>query len=318
MSDAVFLDLDTLSRHDVDLTSLHQAIESWRYFGGTRPEATAERLQGAHVAVTNKVVIGRALMQANPGLKLIAIAATGTNNVDLDAARELGIAVSNVAGYSTPSVVQHVFAMILGLTTRLLPYRESIRTGAWERSAQFCLLDHPVRELRGLTLGIVGFGALGQAVAQVAECFGMRVLLAQRPGGEAQPGRIPLVELLPEVDVLSLHCPLTPATRNLVDAAALALMKPDALLINTARGGVVDEAALAEALRQGRLGGAGIDVLAEEPPRPGSPLLDPELPNLLLTPHTAWTSRESRQRLIHEIAANIRAFYNGESRNRVV
>jgi glycerate dehydrogenase len=222
-----------------------------------------------------------------------------------------------VANYSTPAVVQHVFAMTLGLTTRLRQYQDAVLEGDWQRSSQFCLLDFPVREIQGKVLGIVGYGNLGKAVAGVAEAFGMEVRLAQRPGAPASPGRIELDRLLPQVDILSLHCPLTPETKHLIGKRELNLMKTDALLINTARGGIVDETALAEALRQNKLGGAGIDVLEIEPPRDGNVLFDPDIPNLIITPHTAWASRESRQRLTNEVAENILAFIRGEKRNRL-
>lgn len=313
----VVLDLRTIDRADLNLGPLQQALPHWSRYPHTSPAETAGRIRGAEVAVTNKVVLERALLRQAEALRLICIAATGTNNVDLDAARELGIAVTNVAGYSTPAVVQHLFAMILTLVTRLDHYRAAVGRGDWTRSEMFCLLDYPITELAGKTLGIVGYGALGRGVSRAAEGFGMRVLLAQRPGGAATPGRLPLRELLPQADILSLHCPLTAATRNLIGSAELRAMQPHALLLNTSRGGIVDEAALADALRTGAIAGAGIDVLAEEPPRPDSPLLAADIPNLILTPHSAWGSRESRQRLVHQVAENIRAFYRGESRNRV-
>jgi glycerate dehydrogenase len=250
-------------------------------------------------------------------LRLICIAATGTNNVDLAAARGRGIAVCNVTGYATASVVQHAFALILALTTRLAEHAAAARDGRWAASDLFCVLDFPFRELAGKALGIVGCGELGRGVARVAEAFGMTVLIAQRPGGPPQEGRLPLDELLARSDVVTLHLPLADNTRGLIGARELALMKPDALLIDTARGGIVDEAALVEALRCGRLGGAGVDVLAVEPPRGGSPLLDDPPPNLIVTPHVAWASREARQRLIEEVARNIEAFGEGRDRNRV-
>ncbi len=315
---AVFLDLDTLDQGDMDLSGLKGAVTDWYAYPATKPEQTIERLQGAAVAISNKVVIDEAVMAAVPGLKLICVAATGYNNVDLDAAARYGVTVCNVRGYSTPSVVQQVFAMLLGLCRRLPDYQRMVSAGEWQRSEQFCLLDFPMQELNGKTLGIVGHGTLGKEVAKVAECFGMKVLLAQRPGGEPQEGRIPLAELLSQVDVLSLHCPLTPQTKNLIGAAELAMMKPDAILINTARGGIVDEVALADALREGRLAGAGVDVLAQEPPVANNPLLSNELPNLILTPHVAWASVQARQRLTDELQRNIEAFSRGEPRNVIV
>jgi len=314
----VFLDLDSLDRNDLDLGALRTTLPRWHFHGSTTPEQVAERIAAAEVVVSNKVVLDEALLAGAPRLRLIAIAATGTNNVDLAAAGRLGIPVCNIRRYATPSVVQHVFALLLALSRNLTRYQQAVRDGRWQQSEQFCLLDYPIRELGGLTLGIVGYGELGQAVAQAAEqAFGMHVLIAQRPGAAAQPGRLPLPELLPRVDVLSLHCPLSEQTRDLIGARELALMKPDALLINTARGGIVDEPALAQALREGRLGGAGIDVLETEPPGADSPLLAGDIPNLILTPHIAWASREARQRLTDQLAANIRAFVNGSPQNLV-
>jgi glycerate dehydrogenase len=208
--------------------------------------------------------------------------------------------------------------MLLMLTQRLREYEGLVRAGAWQRGEQFCLLDFPIRELAGRTLGIVGHGALGRGVAHAATAFGMKVVVANRPGGNRQPGRVDLDELLPAVDVLSLHCPLTPATQGLIGAARLARMKPDAVLINTARGALVDSAALADALRAGRLGGAAIDVLAEEPPVHGDPLLAGDIPDLVVTPHVAWAAREARQRCLDELAANVEDFRRGGRRGRVV
>ncbi len=315
---AAFLDLATTDRGDLDLEPLRAAWPRWDLYRATSPQETPGRIAEADLVVVNKVVLSAQVLQQARRLRLICVAATGTNNVDLGAARELGVAVANVTGYATASVVQHVLALILALTTRLAELRTALADGAWQRADQFCLLDFPVRELDGLSLGILGYGELGRAVARVAEALGMRVLIAQRPGGPRQPDRVPLQRLLAEVDVLSLHCPLTEYTRNLIGAPELALMKRDALLINTARGGIVNETALADALRQGTIGGAGLDVLSREPPTQGNPLLAPDIPNLILTPHCAWASRQSRQRLIEEIARNIQAFKRGERRNRVV
>ena len=317
MPTAVFLDLDTVSRDDLDLSELNQTPYEWNCYEQTLPEQILQRIANAELVISNKVVLSGEILEQCPSLKLICIAATGTNNVDLEAAEKLGITVTNVTGYATPAVVQHVFAMILSLTTKLPSYQQAVANGDWQRSPQFCLLDYPIREITGKTLGIVGYGELGRAVAQVAEAFGMKVLISQRPGGPVDDERLSLHDLLPQVDILSLHCPLTDNTRNLIDHKAIALMKHDALLINTARGGIVDEVALKEALISGRLGGAGIDVLSKEPPVDGNPLLDPTIPNLIITPHTAWASREARQRLINEVAANIQAFLRGEVRNVV-
>ena len=313
----VLLDLATIDLSDLDLARLRRVCPRWELYDQTAPEVTLQRIKDAHITVTNKVVLTRRILAGAPNLKLICIAATGTNNVDLEAAREMGIRVTNVVRYATPAVVQHVFGLILALTTRLSDYRESVTQGAWQRSEQFCLLDFPIRELAGRTLGIVGYGELGQAVGRVAKAFGMELLIAQRPSGPERTGRLPLRELLPRSDILTLHCPLTDITRNLIGAGELALMKPDALLINTARGGIVDEPALADALRRGVIGGAGVDVLTVEPPKEGNPLLQPSIPNLIVTPHIAWAGQESRQRLIDEVALNIEAFREGRERNRV-
>lgn len=316
---AVFLDLDTVDRGDLDLSTLRAVQPAWDLLRAISAAEVVERVARAGVAVTNKVVLNRRALTQAKGLKLICIAATGTNNVDLDAARELGIGVTNVTGYATPAVVQHVFSLILALTTQLPGYQKLVREGQWQQSAKFCLLDLPIRELSGKTLGIVGCGELGRAVAEVGKAFGMHVAVAQRPGGnDARSDRIPLQRLLKSVDVLSLHCPLADNTRNLIGADELALMRSDALLINTARGGIVNEQALTQALLSEQIGGAGIDVLSMEPPTEGNPLLALDLPNLIVTPHIAWASRESRQRLVDEVAANIKAFVDGKMRNRVV
>ncbi len=276
------------------------------------------RLAGRAVVIANKVEFTAALLAATPELELIALTATGTNNVDLEAARARGIAVCNIREYCTASVVQHVFATLLALTHRVREYDRALKAGAWENAEQFTMLNFPIRELAGRSIGIVGFGTLGQAVARVAAAFGMQVLVANRPGAPRDPARLELADLLPIVDVLTLHCPITPATRNLIGTAELARMKRDAVLINTARGALVDAGALAAALRAGTIGGAAIDVLTEEPPVHGNPLLAADLANLIVTPHTAWAARESRQRALAEVAANIADFAKGGRRGRVV
>lgn len=314
---AVFLDTDTLDRGDLDWQPLQALLPGLRRHGHTGPQQVAERVAGCEVAILNKVRLDRSVLQACPSLRLVCVVATGTDNVDLAAARELGIAVCNIRGYCSASVVQHVFAMILHLTQYLGDHDRLGRGGAWQRHTTFCMLQNPVRELAGRTLGIVGMGELGSAVAGAAGAFGMRVLACQRGESDQRAGRLPLAALLQQSDVISLHCPLTPDTRHLIGRAELAAMKPDALLINTARGALVDAQALAEALRLGRIGGAGIDVLAEEPPVRGNPLLDPTLPRLLLTPHVAWSAVESRQRALQQTVDNIRAFLDGAPRQLV-
>ncbi len=307
----VFLDRDSLDFGDLDMSLLSQAVETLTCYASTEPAAVAERIGEAEIVIVNKVRLDEALMRQAPALKLICVAATGTNNVDLEAAARRGIRVCNCQGYGTASVAQHVLTLVLALSTSLLRYHQAVQAGAWGRSRQFCLLDYPIMELEGKTLGIVGYGELGQAVARLAEAFGMRVLVAARPGTEPSAGRLALSELLPRVDVLSLHCPLTETTRDLIGEDQLALLKPGALLINAARGGVVNEPALLAALQHGRLGGAGVDVLSEEPPRNGNPLLDAKLPNLIITPHSAWGSCEARQRIVGQLTENIQAWMRG-------
>ncbi|KAA6181622.1 D-2-hydroxyacid dehydrogenase [Thiohalocapsa marina] len=320
-SRVVILDLGSIDPGDLDLSALDRVCNHWTRFDTTAAEQTAARIAAADVVVSNKVVIGAAEMDAAPGLRLICIAATGSNNVDLEAARARNIAVTNVTGYATPAVVQHVLAIMLHWATGLWQQHQAVRSGDWCRSPHFCLLGPAygarVRELAGRRLGIVGFGELGQAVARAAEAFGMQVRVADRPGAPHQAGRVPLQALLPQVDVLSLHCPLTADTWHLIGARELALLSPESLLINTARGGIVDEQALADALRAGRPGAAAVDTLSVEPPPPDHPLLAADIPNLLVTPHAAWSSQEARQRLVDEIAANITAFRHGEGRNRI-
>ncbi len=313
----VFLDLASLSPADLDLQDLEATGVNWTLHQASSRELLTERLRGMQIAVSNKVMLDADTLARADALQLICVAATGVNNVDIDAARAHGIQVRNARGYANASVAEHVFALLLALRRRLSEQTIAAADGRWRDSDYFCVLDHPTRELAGCTLGIIGYGELGRAVARLGECFGMRILLAQRPGGAPREGRLPLPELLAASDVVSLHCPLTEHTRNLIDAATLRHMRPDALLINTARGGIVDETALLQALRQGHLGGAALDVLAEEPPRARNPLLEAQLPNLIITPHVAWASREARQRLVAELAANIRCFLKGDDRNRV-
>jgi glycerate dehydrogenase len=318
MTTGVFLDRASLDQADLDFARLQSSLEAWKIYDTTTTEQVIDRIANAEVVVSNKVVITAEHLARSKRLKLICVAATGTNNVDLQAAAQQGVTVCNVTAYATPSVVQHVFALILNLLRHIPDYQRAIAQGRWQRSDQFCLLDYPIAELQEKVLGIVGFGELGQAVARVAECFGMQVLVAERPGALSASGhRLLLHEMLPQIDILSLHCPLAANTRGLIGRAELALMKSDALLINTARGGIVDEVALAEALRSGQLGGAGIDVLAQEPPV-DNPLLDCDIPNLIVTPHIAWASRAARQRLLDQVADNIRGFYAGNPQHVVI
>ena len=317
---AVFLDYATVSFNgDLDPSALRRALPDLELRGNTPQAAVPATIAGATVVVLNKLRITREAIAAAPALKLIVLAATGTNNVDLEAARERGIGVCNLRDYCTAAVVQHVLGTMLLLTQRLREYDALVRSGAWSRGDQFCLLDFPLRELAGRKLGIVGYGALGKGVARAASlALGMEVWIASRPGGEPRAGRHDLDELLSQVDVLSLPCPLTPATQGLIGGGELARMKPDALLVNTARGALVDSQALADALRAGRLGGAAIDVLPQEPPVDGNPLLAPDIPHLIVTPHIAWAAREARQRCLDEMAANVEDLARGGHRGRVV
>ncbi|XQE66133.1 2-hydroxyacid dehydrogenase [Pseudomonas sp. P3C3] len=306
---AVFLDHASLDLGDLDLAPLRQVFGELILHDASTREQVVERLQGAQVAISNKVRLDADTLAACPELKLILVSATGTNNIDLAAAHERGITVANCQGYGTASVAQHALMLLLALATRLPDYQAAVRAGAWQRASQFCLLDFPIIELQGKTLGILGHGELGGAFARLAEALGMRVLYGALPGRPARADRLPLGELLPQVDALSLHCPLTEQTRHLIGAAELALLKPHALLLNTARGGLVDEQALADALRAGHLGGAAFDVLSEEPPRHGNPLLADDIPRLIITPHNAWGSREARQRIVGQLSENARAFF---------
>jgi glycerate dehydrogenase len=317
---AVFLDYATVSFNgDLDPSRLQQAMPGLQLRDHTRQDDVPAAIAGREVVALNKLRISRETIAGAPNLKLIMLAATGTNNVDLEAARERGIGVCNLRDYCTAAVVQHTLGTMLLLTQRLREYDALVRSGAWSRGDQFCLLDFPIRELAGRRLGIVGHGALGRGVARAASlALGMDVWIANRPGGERHAGRHDLDAMLPQVDVLSLHCPLTPQTKDLIGAPQLARMKPDALLINTARGGLIDSQAVADALRAGRLGGAAIDVLPQEPPVDGNPLLAGDIPNLIVTPHIAWAAREARQRCLDEMAANVEDFLRGGHRGRVV
>jgi glycerate dehydrogenase len=316
---SIFLDYATVSFNgDLDPAALQRAMPQIKLRPHTAQADVAAAIAGAEFVLVNKLRLSREIIECTPALKLIALAATGTNNIDLDAAREHGVAVCNLRDYCTASVVQHVLGTLLLLTQKLREYDALVRSGAWGRGGQFCLLDFPIRELTGRKLGIVGYGTLGKGVAHAARAFGLEVLVANRPRGPSMPGRVDLDDLLPQVDVLSLHCPLTPDTQGMIGERELASMKPDAVLINTARGALIDSQALADALRAGRLGGAAIDVLPQEPPVDGNPLLAGDIPNLIVTPHIAWAAREARQRCLDEMATNVDDFRRGGRRNRVV
>lgn len=293
----------------------------WDEYPRTTVGQMAVRLADASILIVNKLPVTAELLATLPRLKMIAVAATGTNNVDLAAAKARGIVVSNIRGYAVHTVPEHVIALLMALSRNLFAYRASVADGVWQKADQFCYFGHPIRDLHGMTLAIVGRGSLGQGVARLAEAFGMRVLFAEHKGVAApRAGYVPFDTALAEADALTLHCPLTPETRHLIGAAEIARMKPGSLLINTARGGLVDEIALAAALREGRVGGAAFDVLTEEPPANGNPLLAPDLlaaPNFVLTPHVAWASAPAMQTLADQLIDNIEAFVAGTPRNRV-
>ncbi|MGI8565289.1 MAG: D-2-hydroxyacid dehydrogenase [Pyrinomonadaceae bacterium] len=307
MERIVFLDRETLIADLRRPTFAHE----WQEYGATAPGEVVERLHDATIAITNKVPLREGDLRQLPQLKFIAVAATGMDNVDLDYCRANGIGVANVRDYSIHSLPEHVLMMMLALRRNLINYREDLQQGAWQKSKHFCILDHPIHDLDRSTLGIIGYGTLGRAVEKLARAFGMNILIAERKGAATtRDGRTPFTEVLGASDVVTLHTPLNSETRNLIGAEELAMMSRGALLINCARGGVVDEAALAEALREGRIAGAGVDVLSREPPRNSddggdNPLLDPGLPNLILTPHVAWASCEAMQTLADQLISNI-------------
>lgn len=291
---------------------------AWQNYPLTDAGQVAARLAGAQIAIVNKTPIDAATLANLPDLRMIAVAATGADNVDLAACRARGVVVSNVRGYAQHTVPEHAIALMLALRRNLFGFARDVRDGAWQQAGTFCLFTHPVGDLHGATLGLVGGGSLGQGVARLAEAFGMRVWFAEHKGAATvRDGYVAFDTVLREADVLSLHCPLTEATRGLIGAAELAAMKASAILVNTARGGLLDEQALADALRAGRIAGAGLDVLSSEPPRDGNPLLAPDIPNLIVTPHVAWASQQAMQALADQVVDNIEAFVAGAPVNRL-
>jgi len=320
MMEGVILDFDSVGPADLDLTKLYDLPVKWTIYPNCLPSQVAERITTADIVLINKAPILAPQIKSASQLKLISIFATGTNIIDLEGAREKNIVVSNAVGYGTGSVVQHVWSLILALTTNLDGYRKAAMDGSWEESDFFCVMDFSVRELQGKVLGIVGAGELGSGVAKIAEAFGMQVIFAALPGRShsPQPNRIPFKDLLARADIVSLHCPLTKETSGLIGTEELALMKKSAILVNTARGALVDEKALKEALQARIIAGAATDVLSVEPPVDGNVLLDERIPNLIVTPHVAWIARESRQRLIDQVAGNVKAFLDGKPQNQVI
>ncbi|ETN93412.1 Glycerate dehydrogenase [Gammaproteobacteria bacterium MOLA455] len=316
---AVLLDCNSFGPDDLDLSALMALPVNWTIYPETSDREVCERIVDADIILTNKVPINALSLSQAPRLKIISVMATGTNVVDLRAAVQHQVVVCNAVKYGTGSVVQHVWALILALTTRLADYQRAAVDGTWQDSSLFCLLNFPVEELQGKVLGIVGAGELGRGMAKVAEAFGLEVIYAALPGRQyTDQQRVDFKALLSRADIVSLHCPLTDETTNLIDEVELALMKPSAVLINTARGGMVNEVALRRALLNGTIAGAGIDVLTNEPPRQGNPLLDETIPNLIVTPHGAWAARQSRQRLVDQTVENVRAFLQGKPLPRAV
>lgn len=314
----VFLDRETLS----DSVALPQVPfkHELQVYGRTAPDQVAERIADAEIVISNKVALRREHLQAAPNLKMIALAATGSDNIDLDAARERQIVVSNIRDYAVRSVPEHVFALIFALRRNICAYRQSVKEGRWQEAQQFCYFDYPIRDLAGSTLGLIGSGSLGQAVATIGRALGMKVIFAQRRGQTIVSNaddRLPFEQVLEQADILSLHCPLTAETQNMLGMAEFERMAPRRpLLINTARGRLIDNQALEHALRQGWLGGAGIDVCTPEPPPADHILMRLlDLPNYILTPHIGWASQEAMQALANQLIENIAAFHRGEARH---
>jgi glycerate dehydrogenase len=306
----VFLDRETLSAELRTPNFPH----SYREYAVTRGPEVVERLKDATIAIINKIPMRKETLAQLPELKLIAVAATGTDVIDKDYCRTAGITIVNIRNYAFNTVPEHVFALIFALRRNLVAYRQDVRKGAWQRADQFCFFPHPIRDIAGSTIGIIGFGALGKSVAQRAKGLGMRVLATDIV---AQPGLVDLPTVLKDSDVVTLHVPLTPETRAMIGKEQLAMMRRDAILINTARGGLVDEHALAEALKEKVIAGAGFDVLTTEPPKDGNILLELDLPNFILTPHIAWASREAMQILADQLIDIIEAFVAGRPQNVV-
>jgi glycerate dehydrogenase len=322
-----FLDYKTVDPSDLDLSPLRKIAPNLILYDKTAADEVNKRIQDAEIIIINKTKLDAAALYQAKKVKLICLVATGTDNVDLVAAKEQGVTVCNIKNYCTDSVAQHVVLSILALSHHFNEYQLSLKQGLWQKSEQFCLLEYPITELSAKTLGIVGLGVLGTAVANLAVSFGMRILVAEsfRPANsmtnDAQQKpefkRVPFQDLVSQSDVISLHCPLTPETKNLFDLKTFKSMKKNALLINTARGGLINDEALLHALEHGSIAGAALDVLDREPPAADHPLLTSGLPNLIVTPHIAWAAKEARQRALDEIAKNIACYLKGEPRNVV-
>lgn len=308
-----------LERNTFNVSFRKPAFEhEWVEFDETTPGEVVDRLAQATIVICNKVSMRAEALSQLPNLRLIAVAATGVDNVDLTFCHSHNIAVCNTRGYAVNSLPEHALMLMLALRRNLVAYRNDVKHGRWHEAPLFCLLDHSIVDLKGSTLGIVGFGTLGKSMAELGRAIGMDVIVAERKNAATvREGRVAFGELLRLSDVISLHCPLTEETKNLIGAHELSQMKRDAILINTARGGLIDDHALLAALREGRIAGAGIDVLRNEPPREGNPLLEVDLPNLIVTPHNAWASRQAMQTLADQLIDNVEAFVRGEPRNLV-
>jgi len=317
LKSGVFLDLATVDGGDLDRSRLEASLPLWQWHDFSEPKEIPGRIAVADVVISNRCVLDRPAMARTSNLKLIALAATGSNHVDLEAAKQLGIAVCNIRDYASDSVAQHAITLMLNLLTAQPWYWQRVRAGAWNDAREFCFTDRPIREARGLCFGVIGFGVLGRATAALAAALGMQVIVAERKGVSPRPGRLAFEEVIKRADVLSIHCPLREDTRGLIDRAALQAMKPEAVLINTARGGIVVEQDLADALREGIIAGAGIDTLGTEPPPADHVLLAADIPNLIITPHNAWASRTARQAAVDQLAEVITAFASGNGLNRI-
>ena len=310
----VVLDRDTLVNRPFDFDFPHTLSS----YGTTEAHETLERIRGADIVITNKVVISAQAFAENPQLKLAAVTATGVNNVDVEAAKQNGTAVCNIRAYGNESVAEHAFMMMITLMRNLPAYQRDVAAGLWENSPFFCHLGAPMRDLNGKTLAIFGRGNIGKTLATYAQAFKMNVVFAEHKNAQSvRDGYVSFDEAIRSADVVSLNCPLTPQTANMIGEAELQQMKPGAILINCGRGGLVDEAALVAALKYGQIGGAGFDVLTQEPPRDGNPLLKARLPNLIVTPHIAWASQEAANRLFDILLDNINRFVAGNPQNLV-
>ena len=310
----VVLDRNTLVNRPFDFDFPHTLSS----YGTTEAHETLERIRGADIVITNKVVISAQAFAENPQLKLVAVTATGVNNVDIEAAKQNGTAVCNIRAYGNESVAEHAFMMMITLMRNLPAYQRDVAAGLWENSPFFCHLGAPMRDLNGKTLAIFGRGNIGKTLATYAQAFKMNVVFAEHKNAQSvRDGYVSFDEAIRSADVVSLNCPLTPQTANMIGEAELQQMKPGAILINCGRGGLVDEAALVAALKYGQIGGAGFDVLTQEPPRDGNPLLKARLPNLIVTPHIAWASQEAANRLFDILLDNINHFVAGNPQNLV-